>query len=915
MNEQSIGIFTTDVNLTVRSWDSWLVAMTGLPAEVVKEVKLLEIFPDLAARGIHLCFQRILTQGGVEKLAPPMHPYLVPCVPSLASKYFEYMQQQVTIIPLRNRDQIIGAIVTIEDITAQLEREQELSDLGKQLKSADELQRLRATQQLATQEETEETQRLLEALSDDSWRVRQVAVESLAQRGDASAVAILVSKIQYDHRDMSLLNSALKVLTQMKGDIVTPLTALLQLPDADLRGYVALALGDQRDRRAIPVLINALNDENLNVRYNTIEALGKLRAGEAIEVLASIAESGDFFLAFPALDALKRIGEPEISSRLIPLLADELLCEPVIEVLGQLGNDSIIAPLTDLLNQAQAPVMAIAQAIALLYDRYEEFFDEGRLVANQVRNLITTQGMHNLLETLNVAQETELRALALVLGWLEGREVEQALAHLLGRPTAQREVVKALVRYGPRIGDLLIAQLGAEDKEVRRAAMAAIERLGDRRAVPALVRILTEETDENLIIAAANALTRIGDPQAFEVFLKFLGHRTLAVRQAAVAALNSLNHPLMAEQALSLLQNSNPYVRESAVRILGYIGQSESLELLLGCCQDPDESVRQAVMESLPYFDYDKCVIPTLARALAEDTPKVRASAARAFAEIESPSVLSYLREAVKDSEAWVRYFAIRSLGIHQDVESVEALSQVAWTDRAHQVRIAAIEALGNVGQVKAVAILAPLSRSEDENLANAALEALGKIHHPEALTPLLVAIQAPGQATRIKAIKALEQHRDSKVVTLLQEVVTTQDETPLVQVAIESLVQIATPEAIQALTALTANPKRREACVDALAQLGEAEVEWIAAGLKHQHVGVRSAVVDALTRMKHPNVLTYLIPALGDKEASIRLATVTAFGRLKHLEGIEAKLLEITHQDPNLAVRRAAQNVLKRMG
>ena len=41
----------------------------------------------------------------------------------------------------------------------------------------------------------------------------------------------------------------------------------------------------------------------LSVRYHAVEALGKLRATEAVEALAEIAESRDFFLAYPAIDA------------------------------------------------------------------------------------------------------------------------------------------------------------------------------------------------------------------------------------------------------------------------------------------------------------------------------------------------------------------------------------------------------------------------------------------------------------------------------------------------------------------------------------------------------------------------------------------------------------------------------------
>ena len=60
-------------------------------------------------------------------------------------------------------------------------------------------------------------------------------------------------------------------------------------------------------------LIKALKDEDTNVRYHAIEALGKLKAVDAVDALAEIAESRDFFLAFAALDALAKIGDARIA--------------------------------------------------------------------------------------------------------------------------------------------------------------------------------------------------------------------------------------------------------------------------------------------------------------------------------------------------------------------------------------------------------------------------------------------------------------------------------------------------------------------------------------------------------------------------------------------------------------------------
>jgi HEAT repeat protein len=906
--KQSIGIFTTDINLNIRSWDTWLTSVTGLSVDSVRGTNLMELFPDIEKRGLKAYFERVLNEGMVEVLTS--HSYLIPCIPQTFSKRFQQMQQQVTIVPLRDKDSIIGTIVTIEDVTPQLDREQDLTDLATHLENTQDTKNPPQSSFDKGEIPNENTQKVFGELGDDNWQVRQSAVETLVGHGGPEAITLLVHKIREEHQDLSILNSALKALSQIKGDIITPLTELLKVPDIDLRGYAVLGLGEQPDRRAIPPLIQALNDEDTNVKYNAIEALGKLQAIEAIDALASIAESHDFFLAFPALDALKRIGDPSITPRIIALLEDDMLREPAIEVLSQIGDETAVIPLAKLLTQPDMPTSIIAQAMSAIHDRYDELYNEGEQVATLFRQTINAP-MQNLLEALNHTPSEELPALARLLGWLlDNTAIENTLTQLLGKPGAKKEVLKTLVRHGTQVGDFLMEQLEGSDMETRQTAILALGRIGDRRSVPILTRILTEDNEE-LIITAAEALTTIGDPKAYEPLLNLLSHPNAIVRQSAIAALNAINHPNMAERTKILLRDTNPLVRESAAKIVGYIGYQESFKTLLTCCHDNDERVRQAAIESLPYFE-DECIITILTEALTQETPKIRVAAVRALGMMEPDNAVSLLQTALNDDDPWVRYFAARSLGEQNALQAWENLAQLAQTDKARQVRIAAIEALGQIGNSQVIPILTQIIESEESDLVSAAIRALGKIDHIDALQPLLVVLQTTQTERKLEeVIRALAHHREIESIQALQKIAAINEDNQIVQTVIETLAQLATTEAIHALIALTTYPSRREASVNALSQLGESQIDTIAQGLQHEQPAVRTATIDALVRMKNPFVSQYLVMALADNEALVRLAAITALGHL-NLHGAEQKLSQIASEDTNLAVRRAAQKVLR---
>ena len=715
-----IGVFTIDTKLVVRVWDATLEQLTGISKETASGQELTAIIHDLEERGLLKRIQRSLNEGVVEVLATAFHHYLIPCAPVTPSKRFDKMQQRVTIAPLRDDDAIAGLIVTIEDVTERLERERELSA---RLAEGDEAARLHAAETLSD-DAAYDTAPLLDALSDGSWRVRRAAIRGVSQHAAPEAIASLVSLVVKNHHNPSLLNSALQVLTASKVDTLSPLLELLKDPDPDLRMQAALALGDQRNARAVDGLIEMLKDEDTNVRYHAIEALGKLKATEAVDVLAEIAESKDFFLSFAALESLTNIGDARVASKMAPLLDNEFLRDPAINLLGKLGDDSAVGPLTALLNTPGVPTSAIADALAAIHDRYDEQYSEGAYIADLVSREISATGIQNLLDALaSEPCKGPLRSIALVLGWQKRSGLDRALTRLMGREEVRDEIIEALVRHGSATVELLMEQLSSEDLEVRRSAVMALGRIGDSTATPALVEALNEES---LSIDAANALGRMGDARAVDGLVNLIGNSDASVRQATVSALNSLTLPSIAERIIPLLRDPDPNVRESAVKIAGYFGYPESAGALLDLSRDPNERVRCAALEHLPFIE-DERALDVVLHAMKEETPNARAAAARALGNMFAPEVVRPLIEGLSDDDIWVRYFSARALGRVRSEDSVAALKKVVEEEKFNHVRIAALDSLGQIGGERIAGIVAALVHDDDPDVAHAAQSALGK--------------------------------------------------------------------------------------------------------------------------------------------------------------------------------------------
>jgi HEAT repeat protein len=898
-----IGILTTDERLVVRAWDDWLADVTGISSAHALNRPLTELVPDLGARGILSTFENVLVRGTVEVLAPALHHYLIACAPSDGATGFSHMQQHVTIGPLRADGRVVGVVVTVEDVTARVMQERQMAARLLESSSEETSGHLPA----AARSPSRQIEALTRLMAQDDWRIRRATVTTLADHGDA-IVESLVRTLRDQHHELAVLSSALDLLAISDVDVVGPLVGFLDAPDANLRIQAALILGERRDPRAIRPLIARLSDPDVNVQFHAIEALGHLHATEACDALLAIAEQRDFFLAFPALQALRHAGNPSIAPRLVPLLADELLRAPVIDVLGELGDEDVAAPLVQLLNTSDAPPDVIAEALAGLYERYERGYGAGEYIAGLVRRGITARGTQTILDAVHRVGADRLAGLAKVLSWLEGEAVQRALTRLLGHEAVRSQIVEALVRHGAGVVALLVDQLRVDDLETRQAAAVALGRIGDRRATAPLIDALREP---ELAVPAAGALARIGDRDAFEGLLGMLGEPDPATRQSVIAALNSIGHPEMATRIAQRLDDPDPLVRESALRIAGYFGYPECVEQVLQRCHDPKETVRRAAIESLAFFD-DPRVVPALVTALEQQSPPVRAGAAAALMRVEPAAAVDALARALGDSDPWVRYIALRSLGSIGDTRVVAEVLKTLRQDTAPHVRLAAIEVIGRLGPAEAWEVLEPLTRSSDPDIGSAAIRALGHLERSEVLPALEGFLRAPESRQRVAAVAAATLRSDARVANLLQWVAAVDDDEDVVAAAIQGLAKIARrqdvqgTEAAQALVALTAEPLRREAAVEALSDLPSRRIGDVARGLADPSPSVRCASVDALGRMQQPGASRALEAALDDANPAVRLAAIRALKNLGTREP-QRKLMTLARTDPEAEVRRAA--------
>jgi HEAT repeat protein len=911
---RQIGILTTDAALVVRSWDGVLERMTGVPASAACGRPLRELAPEADARGVIPLLADTLLSGAVTVLAPAIHHFLIACAPAHPSDEFDVMQQRVIATPLTNDAAVVGLAISIEDVTERLDAERRLA---RALRDPDPAVRRAALDQFGTRDGSGPDP-FRAAIGHDDWQLRRAAVHSIAAQPDPDLLHAIVAALRDGHHDFSLLSSALRLLSLTGMDAAAALVELLHSEEPDLRIQAALALSLQSGPVVVSALLRALDDDDRNVRFQAVESLGKLRARDAVEPLGLIAASNDFFLAFPAIEALVAIGDARAVPSIVPRLADRALREAAADALGAIGDEEAVAPLVARLHGPEAPIGPVVAALSRIHSRYEEMSGAGGRIEDLTRRLLAPEGAAAILDFVRVAGGPELRAALMVLSWCRTPAIAADLTLLLGQAAVPHDVIETLVRFGSPILDALIAQLARGDIDTRRAAAVALGRVGDRDAVPALIDALGQGEPE-LMVPVARALARLGDDRAFKPLIACLGHPDPRVRQAAVGALNSIGHSEMSSEIAVLLGDAEPHVRESAAKIAGYFGYPNCAGALIVASTDADERVRAAALEHLAFLD-DPGVLPAILSAVRHDTPRCRAAAASALGHLPDRAAGDALRDALADDDDWVRYFAALSLGRRREPDAADALVPLAQADRAGHVRMTAIEALGAIGGDRALAALEPLTESADADIAAAALRAIGGIDVPRVSAILMTALRSQDSGRRVAATQGLATCGGSAAVEALRWTASADQDQTVVSAALSGLASLASrpPEAtagaVEALVAVAANPDRRPQALQVLARIPADAVPSLGGVLHHPDVAIRVAGVEALGRIARPPASSLLMEALGDPEPSVRVSAVEALSRLG-AQRAAGRFARLAYTDDSPDVRRAAEAALGRAG
>ncbi|MSU61823.1 MAG: c-type cytochrome [Pedosphaera sp.] len=421
----------------------------------------------------------------------------------------------------------------------------------------------------------------------------------------------------------------------------------------------------------------------------------------------------------------------------------------------------------------------------------------------------------------------------------------------------------------------------------------AIRQLGTRRAtiaVPALRERLNDK-QASVRFHAATALGRIGDAVAVPALLAALEEQDMFARYAVFTALNRIGTSASPAWLAIVrgLESDSARIREGTMFALRETYDQQLLDALVQVFKDTSKPVetRRVALGLIAALHLQK---PAWKGQWWAYHPALQPPPAKTEEWAGTATVLSILREGLRESEPTLRRACIDGLAAAKDTESAAALRQV-------------------------------FALESDSTSRATILRALGAMKDQDVLRLVAVELKRPSQPeTTTAAITAAENLGNEEAIQVLIEFLrsSTAQETPLAQ-AVSALGKLRASTALSVIQPLTLHAAApvRVASVQALGRLqGEAALPVLEAGLRDSTPEVRRAAVKALAELRSTNAAPSLIKAYADE--ALRDDVFQAVTRAPDERAIEILLDGLSSKNPvqrdaaHLAIRNISARVLK---
>jgi len=731
----------------------------------------------LVALDLFRRFEDRRIEGVLLRLLDDPSPQLRGRAISLVPSFFDNIVVPRIIDALKDKDS--GVRVEATRALGEFEDRRALDSLLEGLNDNSPSVREAAIRALKSYEDSRISDSIIRLLNDSSALVRSAAVWYMREKPDKRAVEALIPLLSDEKTIASASAQALAKIGDAKA--VDSLIKIVRSEydrermlggDIYLRVSAINALGQIGDKKATPVVIDALQEKELKI--SAVDALKTLKDNRAVPALIKCLSDDDPYVRRLAASALREIGDPGGLEAIKDIPEDK---PPPVPGSSTPIRPKDVKPLPPAIRKEPLPGSGYSMTMFPKQERREEKTPPAK---EEQPPAIPTSHPAGVVTKYDLKPRPSI-------------DIKPLLSKLRANdPRVRREAADALGDIGNQEAtDHLIPLLKDNDEYVRQAAARALGKLKDKKAVEALI-VSLKDPDVHVRTFSIWALGETQEIRAIEPLCTALFDKEAKVSDQSFEALRKFREPISRMMMVNTLIR-NAKVQSSAEVMLSRLIRLEGQGVILKALEDPSgdrtKTVRNYInlMEANIYYnvsdigtkaleDYPDrgMVITELSNYIGYQAGTPTRSISL-LGSLKDRRALPILLDALKKrKDSYYRLTVINAIGDMGDKEAEEPLLQILVDDKEYPgPRNAAAMALGRIGAGEAVdPLIRVLEDKKDEKHARVgAAVALGMLKKKKAVEPLISILKDNQEDTqlRISAASSLGNIGDERAIEPLE--------------------------------------------------------------------------------------------------------------------------------------------------
>lgn len=519
-----------------------------------------------------------------------------------------------------------------------------------------------------------------------------------------------------------------------------------------------------------------------------------------------------------------------------------------------------------------------------------------------------------LLEVLQSSHQEKCIEAAKSLGILNNPESVEPLLSLLHHPSPEVNGYAALALFNlgdDRAVQPMISLLSHPSSPIFSVAFNLIDYKSDMRFVEPMIAVLENNEFRERHHYLAGYLGRLGDSRAVPALIACINEPSLQLRLNAIYSLGIIGDSRSINPLVIALNDPEKQVALRAANALAKLGDDRVIEPLIAALNENREIDCSKAAESLGNLGDIRAVEPLIA-ALKHPFVSTRLKAIEALGSIKDVRAIPHFIRLIEERQDTSMVFSAKKSMINIGKPAIEPLLKALKHENG-EVRRAYADILYSLGDICTVEQLLNVMNDSHFMVCYHLVNAVSK-HGEHAILPLISVMMNPKHKAKAYAAAALGYLKDDRAVEPLIEVLKDKDK-DVRQFAAQSLGIIADNKAFEPLLGLLKddNFEVRRRTVSALGHLGDKRaIPYLLKALKSKDKILCRRAIQAFESIGDTNVADFLVPYLKDKNNLVFQQAALTLGRFKDARALKNLIIMVKY---NYLFEEHAVPVLSEMG